>query len=156
MVHWQEMLTTPKMARAVSQYSIEYVMRFFMKGRILVGNDFDAALVLFAVQVHVGQKAFRTNESGVRTMAFSERFPDELLVPVTRADLAAITGFSLQIIRRKVEKLEKLGLIRRVGRHGIAISHEFAASPERAELMAFNHRALFKMLGQFDELQKGG
>jgi len=149
---WRKTLDSLDLARGVAQFSIEYVLGFCIKGRSLVGNDFDAAIVLFAIQVYVGEKAFRLNERNVRNMPFSERFPDDLLVPISRLALADITGLPKETVRRKTLKLEQLGLIRRVGSRGLAISHEFAASAERAELMFFNHKALRKFFGQIEML----
>lgn len=124
-----------------------------MKGRSIVGNDFDAVIILLIIQVYVGEKAFRLNERNVRYMPFTERYPDDLLVPISRLAISDITGLPKETVRRKILKLENLGLIRRVGARGVAISHEFAASMERAELMMFNHKALQKLFTQLGALE---
>ena len=150
----ENILTSPNRARAVAQYSIEYILGFCIKGRSLVGNDFDAAIILFAIQVYVGEKAFRLNEKNCRSMGFQDPFPEDLLVPISRLALANITGLPKETVRRKVIRLEQLGLVRRVGTRGLLISREFAFSAERADLMIFNHRAILRLFRQLSELEE--
>jgi hypothetical protein len=148
-------LASKKRARAIAQYSIEYILNFCLKGRSLIGNDFDAAIVLFTIQVYVGERAFRLNEQNCRAMGFDDPFPDDLLVPISRLAIANITGLPKETVRRKTLRLEHLGLIRRVGSRGLAISHEFAAGSERETLMHFNHKSLVRMVSQIAALSEG-
>ncbi len=146
-------LDDPTSGRAVTQYSMEFMMTFFTIARSIVGNDFDAAIVLLMIQIYVGERAFRLNERNVRSMSFAESYPDDLLVPISRLAIATLTGMPRETVRRKVEKLEKMGIVRKVGTRGLAISHEFAASAERANAADVNLTAVKKFFDKFAALE---
>jgi DNA-binding IclR family transcriptional regulator len=100
----------------------------------------------------VGEKAFRLNEKNCRSLGFADPFPEDLLVPISRLALANITGLPKETVRRKIIRLEELGLVRRVGTRGLLMSREFAFSQQRADLMIFNQRAILRMFRQIAEL----
>ncbi len=152
MTDFTEILRSPKKARAIAQYTIEYILEFCIAGRSLVGNDFDAAIILFAIQVYVGEKAFRNNEKNCRNLGFEDPFLEDLLVPISRLALASMTGLPKETVRRKIKRLEELGLVRKVGTRGLLMSREFAFSPERAKLMIHNQRTIKKMFSQIAAL----
>jgi len=154
MTDYNKILGSPKKARAVAQYTIEYILNFCIAGRSLVGNDFDAAIILFAIQVYVGEKAFRNNERNCRNLGFEDPFPEDLLVPISRLALASMTGLPKETVRRKTKRLEELGLIRTVGTRGLLMSREFAFSPDRAKLMAHNQKTIRKMFSQIASLSE--
>ncbi len=156
MIDYEQILDDPQRARVVAQYTIEYILGFCIKGRSLVGNDFDAAIILFTIQIYVGERAFRRNEKNCRSMGFADTFPEELLVPISRLALATITGLPKETVRRKIIRLEQLGLVRRVGSRGLLMSREFAFSPQRAELMIFNQKIVRKMFDQLATLDTPG
>lgn len=149
---YQKILDTPRNARAIAQYTIEYILDFCIAGRSLIGNDFDAAIILFAIQVWVGEKAFRLNEQNCRNLGFEDPFPEELLVPISRLALANITGLPKETVRRKVLRLEALGLVRTVGTRGLLMSREFAFSPDRARLMIHNQKTIKRLFAQIGAL----
>jgi len=142
----KELLDDPTNGRAITQFTAEFFVNVLIRGRQILGNDFDAVIVLLTIQTYVGEKAFRTNEQNVRKLSFNDPYPEELLVPISRLAIANITGLPRETVRRKVALLEKLGMVRKVGTRGILISYEFALGPQRAELALMSHAQLRRLL----------
>lgn len=146
-------LTSARIAnRAFSQFSIEYVVDFLLKGRTLLGNDFDAVTILLVIMTQTMERAFRLDQDNVRRLSWHEPLPADLFVPISRLAIAAITGLPKETVRRKVAKLERLGLVVKTGSRGVIVSQQLLTSTEMMDLIGYNHKILERLLNRLYSL----
>lgn len=123
--------------------------------RGLLGEDADYETVFICLSVNaIGAEKFMRTGLAAELRTLDQPLPPGMLAPVNLSSIAAATGLNRETVRRRVIKLERLGMLERDGRGGWRIPSGIAASDEVERVVQIQKAGVFRLaarLKAFDE-----
>lgn len=106
-------------------------------------TDADCALIVMAV-VAIGAEKFTRGELGAELHSLTQAMPQGRLNKCNLRSIASATGIHRETVRRKVSKLQQLGILDYDPVDGIRVPPSFAAREEVLEIIEAQIEALVR------------
>ncbi|MFC7537870.1 hypothetical protein ACFQPG_10915 [Sphingomonas sp. GCM10030256] len=114
--------------------------------------DYESTMITLAIIVIRSQRAMRTPPD-LRLHDLKNKIPEELSTKCNVSSIAAATGINRETVRRKVRRLQALGLVAQHDDGGVMIPIEALGSENMSELLRSQLDALRVT---FDQLTRSG
>ncbi len=115
--------------------------------------DVDTVLIMVAVAA-VGGEKFKRGGLEDELQSLSVAMPEGRLTNCNVSSIAAATGMNRETARRKVAKLEQIGMLQREGGGGLRVNPAVAMKPEVQDMIRYQLRAVSCLTDQLSVIAR--
>ena len=120
----------PRRARGINAFAVEFAVRYMVEASALFGHDYDCAMIFLGVLEANGRQNIRTSLFREVYADVRVAIPPELARPMSRQAIALALGMARETVRRKIDKLIKLGFLVEAPGGGVITSREVITRPD--------------------------